>query len=53
MSGQDWLLISDFVVFTAHHETFDMAMIEAAYSGAHPLVPRRLSYPEIFPEGLV
>lgn len=37
------------VVSTAFHETFGIGMVEAAYAGAHPLAPRRLSYPEVFP----
>lgn len=35
-------------VSTADHEFFGISMIEAAHAGAHPLVPDRLSYPELF-----
>jgi len=37
------------VVSTAHHEFFGISVIEAAVAGALPLLPRRLSYPEIVP----
>lgn len=40
---------SDVVVSTSLHETFGMAMVEAACAGAHPLAPRRLCYPEVLP----
>jgi len=37
------------VVSTAHHEFFGISVVEAAVAGAMPLLPRRLSYPEIVP----
>lgn len=46
------LAISDIVVSTALHETFGLSMVEAAWAGAHPLAPKRLSYPEVFPAAL-
>jgi glycosyltransferase involved in cell wall biosynthesis len=43
------LVSSDIAVSTAVNEFFGLAMLEACYAGAFPLVPERLAYPELYP----
>ena len=47
-----WLWQSDIVVSTAIHEFFGAAVVEACYCGCFPILPRRLSYPELVPAGM-
>jgi len=48
----DLLGSADVVASTALHEFFGMAIAEGLAAGCTPLVPNRLSYPEVLGEGL-
>lgn len=43
------LLESDVVVSTARQEFFGVSVVEATAAGCMPVLPRRLSYPELIP----
>lgn len=42
------LLQADIAPVTSIHDFFGMSVLEATAGGAHPLLPDRLSYPELF-----
>lgn len=44
-----FLKMGDIVVSTSRHEFYGIAVIEAVRAGCYPLLPQRLSYPELFP----
>lgn len=41
---------ADIVVSAAHHEFFGVAITEAVYAGAFPVLPNRVAYPDRIPE---
>jgi len=46
------VIAADVAVSTAHHEFFGLPLVEATAAGCFPLMPARLSYPEIVPPEL-
>ena len=47
-----WLKRGDLIVSTALHDFFGAAVVEALAAGCWPILPRRLSYPELIPAAL-
>jgi len=47
-----WLRRADILPVTSHHDFFGASVIEAVRCGCLPLLPKRLAYPEHFPEDL-
>lgn len=41
---------ADITVSTAHHEFFGISVLEAIYANSFPILPARLSYPELIPD---
>ena len=50
LSYYRYLAAGDIVVSTALHEFFGISVIEAVRAGCLPVLPKRLSYPELFAE---
>jgi glycosyltransferase involved in cell wall biosynthesis len=44
-----WLWRADLLPVTSHQDFFGASVVEAIYCGCWPLLPRRLSYPELLP----
>lgn len=47
---QQLLWAADITISTAHHEFFGISILEAIYCHTFPILPHRLSYPELIPE---
>ena len=45
----NWLHKADIVPITSYHDFFGVSVVQAIYCGCIPLLPNRLSYPEIVP----
>ncbi len=51
LSGKEyysWLLASDILPVTSHHDFFGISVMEAIYSGCYPILPKRLTYPDLY-----
>ena len=48
-SYADWLWRADILPVTSNQDFFGASIVEAVYSGCYPLLPERLTYPELFP----
>jgi glycosyltransferase involved in cell wall biosynthesis len=44
-----WLWEADLLPVTTYHDFFGASVVEALYCGCLPLLPQRLSYPELIP----
>jgi len=45
-----WLWKADILPITSNHDFFGASVAEAIFCGCTPLLPRRLTYPELLPE---
>lgn len=45
-----WLHHADIIPMTSHQEFFGASLVEALYCGCYPLLPNRLTYPELIPQ---
>jgi len=44
-----WLHSADILPVTSNHDFFGASVVEALYCGCYPLLPKRLTYPELIP----
>ena len=42
-----WLHLADILPITSRHDFFGASIVEALYCGCYPLLPERLTYPEL------
>jgi glycosyltransferase involved in cell wall biosynthesis len=47
---REWLWEASITISTAHHEFFGISILEAIGCRTFPILPHRLSYPELIPE---
>ena len=45
-----WLWKADILPITSHQDFFGISIMEAIYCGAYPILPKRLTYPELLPD---
>ena len=45
-----WLWKADILPVTSNQDFFGISIMEAIYCGAYPILPRRLTYPELVPD---
>ncbi len=51
-SYADWLWRADILPVTAIHDFFGISVVQAMHCDCHPLLPKRLAYPEHVPSSL-
>ncbi len=51
-SYADWLWRADILPVTAIHDFFGISVVQAMHCNCHPLLPKRLAYPEHVPPSL-
>lgn len=44
----DWLWAADLLPVTSRHDFFGISVMEAIYCGCYPLLPNRLTYPDLY-----
>lgn len=43
-----WLQAADILPVTSYHDFFGISVMEAVYCGCYPLLPKRLTYPDLY-----